>query len=61
MLLRGEVTYADIPTSQLDEWMNDLRKRLIRPSRPSLYSYFFLFNFWPNFRGIRPGQLDVSC
>ena len=55
MLLRGEVTYADIPSSQLDEWMNDPEKaKLIRPQRGSSYSYFYLFNFWPNF----PEQYD---
>ncbi|HHY44778.1 MAG TPA: peptide ABC transporter substrate-binding protein, partial [Firmicutes bacterium] len=26
LLLRGEVTYADIPATQLDEWMNDPEK-----------------------------------
>ena len=50
MFLRGEITYADIPSSQLDEWMNDPEKaKLIRPQRGSSYSYFYLFNFWPNF------------
>lgn len=50
MLLRGEVTYADIPSSQLDEWMKDPQKaKMIRPQRGSSYSYFYLFNFWPNF------------
>lgn len=55
LLLRGDVTYADIPSSQLDEWMNDPAKaKLIRPQRGSSYSYFYLFNFWPNF----PEQYD---
>jgi len=55
LLLRGEVTYADIPATQLDEWMNDPEKaKLIRPQRGSSYSYFYLFNFWPNF----PEQYD---
>ena len=50
LFLRGEVTYADIPTNQVDEWMADPEKaKLIRPSRGSSHSYFFLFNFWPNF------------
>ena len=49
-LLRGEVTTADIPTDQLDGWMNDAeRKEMIRPSRPSSYSYFYLFNFMPTY------------
>jgi len=55
LLLRGEVTYADIPSTQLDEWMADPEKaKLIRPQRGSSYSYFYLFNFWPNF----PEQYD---
>ena len=49
-LLRGEVTYADIPTDQLDGWMNDpTKKALIRPNRPGSYSYFFLVNFMPTY------------
>ena len=47
-LLRGEVTVADIPTDQLDGWMNDpTKKAFIRPNRPGSYSYFFLVNFMP--------------
>ena len=49
-LLRGEVTNADIPTDQLDGWMNDpTKKALIRPNRPGSYSYFFLVNFMPTY------------
>ena len=49
-LLRGEVTVADIPTDQLDGWMNDpTKKALIRPNRPGSYSYFFLVNFMPTY------------
>jgi oligopeptide transport system substrate-binding protein len=49
-LLRGEVTYADIPTSQLDEWFNDTDKAaMIRPNRPGTYSYFYLINFMPTY------------
>ena len=52
-LLRGEVTYADIPTDQIDGWLNDPAKAdLIRPSRPgsgSNYTYFFLINFMPTY------------
>lgn len=49
-LLRGEVTYASIPTNQLDAWMKDSEKAaLIRPSRGSVYSYWYLINFWPNY------------
>lgn len=49
-LLRGEVTYAEIPTNQLDEWMNDPEKAaMIRPSRASAYSYWYLINFMPTY------------
>lgn len=49
-LLRGEVTYADIPTSQVDEWLNDPEKaKLIRPNRPGTYSYWYLINFMPTY------------
>ena len=49
-LLRGEVTVADIPTDQIDGWMNDPSKaKLIRPNRPGSYSYFFLVNFMPTY------------
>lgn len=49
-LLRGEVTVADIPTDQLDGWMNDpTKKAFIRPNRPGSYSYFFLINFMPTY------------
>ena len=50
LFLRGEVTTAAIPANQLDAWMSDPEKRaMLRPSRSSAYSYFFLFNFRPNF------------
>ena len=50
MFLRGEINYAEIPTDQLDEWLNDPAKAaMIRPCRPSFYTYFFSFNFWPQF------------
>lgn len=49
-LLRGEVTYADIPTSQIDEWLRDPEKaKLIRPNRPGSYSYFYLINCMPTY------------
>lgn len=57
LYLRGEVTTTDIPSSQLDAWMNDPEKsKMIRPSRSSAYSYFYLFNFWPNF----PEEYDAD-
>lgn len=49
-LLRGEVTYADIPTTQIDEWLRDPEKaKLIRPNRPGSYSYFYLINCMPTY------------
>lgn len=57
MFLRGEVNYADIPTEQLDNWLNDPEKAgMIRPNRPSFYSYYYLFNFYPNFE-----ETDVTA
>lgn len=57
LYLRGEITTSDIPVSQLDDWMNDPEKsQMIRPTRSSSYSYFFLFNFWPNF----PAEYDAD-
>ena len=50
MLLRGEVSSADIPTSQVDEWLADPKKAdLIRPNRPGNYSYWYLINFMPTY------------
>jgi len=50
LLVRGETSYADIPTSQLDAWLGDPeRAKLIRPTTPSGRSYWYAFNFWPNF------------
>lgn len=49
-LLRGEVTYADIPADQIDGWLSDPQKAdLIRPNRPGTYSYFYLINFMPTY------------
>ena len=50
MFLRGEVNYAEIPTEQLDEWLNNPDKASqIRPCRPSFYSYAYIFSFSANF------------
>ena len=50
MFARGEVNYADIPTEQLDNWLNNPEKAsMIRPCRPSFYSYYYMFNFNPQF------------
>lgn len=50
LFLRGEISAAGIPTDILDEWMEDPEKeKMIRPNRTGFYSYFYCFNFDPNF------------
>jgi oligopeptide transport system substrate-binding protein len=50
LFLRGDITGAGIPTAALDEWFNDpVKKDLIRPSTTSFYSYWYLFNFDPQY------------
>ncbi|HHY78092.1 MAG TPA: peptide ABC transporter substrate-binding protein [Clostridiales bacterium] len=50
LFLRGEVDYADISSSLIDEWMNDPAKRdMVRPNRTGFYTYFYAFNFDPRF------------
>jgi oligopeptide transport system substrate-binding protein len=47
---RGEVSGTDIPTSILDEWLaNPELSKFIRPSTAEWYSYFYAFNFDPQF------------
>jgi len=48
LYLRGEVSGLDISSAMLDEWMNDpVKKEMVRPGRPSAYSFFFAINFNP--------------
>lgn len=48
LFLRGEVSYAPIPSAGLDGWMKDpAKKAQIHPSKTSAYSYFYAFNFNP--------------
>ena len=51
MFLRGEVDSASIDQAVAQEWLADPEKAdFIRPERPtSFYSYFFAFNFDPQF------------
>lgn len=50
LLLRGEIDYADIPSSVIDEWMKDpAKKDMVRPNRTGFYTYFYCFNFDPKF------------
>ncbi len=61
LLLRGECTSAEIPSAQIDEWMNDPEKAAeIRPNRAGTYNYWFLFNFMPTYdeRNVNGLQLD---
>ncbi len=48
LYLRDEVSGLDISSAMLDEWMNDpVKKEMVRPGRPSFYSFFFAINFNP--------------
>jgi oligopeptide transport system substrate-binding protein len=50
MFRRGEVTGATISASILDEWLADPNlAKFIRPTMPEGYSYFYAFNFDPQF------------
>ncbi|PKL25104.1 MAG: peptide ABC transporter substrate-binding protein [Spirochaetae bacterium HGW-Spirochaetae-3] len=50
LFLRGQSSYAPIPSSILDTWMKDPAKKVqVRPSRVSYYTYFYGFNFKPTF------------
>ncbi|MFA5576236.1 MAG: peptide ABC transporter substrate-binding protein [Tissierellaceae bacterium] len=50
LFLRGEIDYADVPASLVEEWMKDPEKKdMIRPNRTSFYTYFYALNFDPKF------------
>lgn len=50
MYRRGEISDVIIPTTSLDEWMNDPElKQMVRPSKLGTYTYFYTFNFKPQF------------
>ncbi len=50
LYLRGEISSVEIPSSSIDEWMNDSEKKdLFRPATTSFYTYFFTLNFDPTF------------
>lgn len=50
LYLRGEISMVEIPSSSIDEWMNDpARQDLFRPATTSFYTYFFTLNFDPHF------------
>ena len=50
MYLDGEITGVTIPSALIDEWMKDEElSKIVRPNRPSTYSYFYALNFDPHF------------
>lgn len=50
LFLRGEIDAADVPTSILDQWLNDdEKKNLVRQSTNNFYSYFYALNFNPQY------------
>lgn len=50
MYLQGAVDFASVTSELLDDWMkNDDTKDLVRPTRLSSYTYWWLFNFDPHF------------
>lgn len=50
LFLRGEIDYADISASLIEEWMKDPEKKdLVRPNRTGFYTYFYALNFDPKF------------
>lgn len=50
LFVRGEIDYADISSNIIDEWMKDPEKKeMVRPNRPSFYTYFYALNFDPQF------------
>lgn len=52
LFIRGEIDHANISSDIFHEWMNDPeRESLIRPNRTTFYSYFYCFNFNPQFPG----------
>ena len=50
MFLRGEIDYASISPSIIDEWFkSDDKKNSVHQSRNGFYSYFYALNFDPKF------------
>ncbi|MDD4726082.1 MAG: peptide ABC transporter substrate-binding protein [Tissierellia bacterium] len=50
LFIRGEVDSAKVSSIVLDEWINNPeREKQIRPNRANYFSYFYSFNFNPNF------------
>ena len=50
MFARGDIDFADIPSTVLDSWMKDpVKSEMVRPNRTNYYTYFYTFNFNPQF------------
>lgn len=50
LFLRGEIDTATIPTSIIDEWLKDDKKKSqVRQTQNNFYSYFYALNFDPQF------------
>lgn len=50
MFLRNEIDHVSIGSDIIREWIKDAEKKgLIRPNRTNFFSYFYCFNFNPNF------------
>lgn len=50
LFARGEIDSTSISSDIIDEWMGDPKKKdMVRPSRTSFYTYFYAFNFDPQF------------
>lgn len=50
MFMRGEIDSAAISSSVLNQWIGDeKRSNMIRPIRNTFFTYFYAFNFEPNY------------
>lgn len=50
LYLDGVISAVAIPSTLIDEWMFDPRLQdMVRPNRPSSYSYFYCLNFDPRY------------
>lgn len=50
LFLRGEIDSASIPTSIIDEWFKDEKKKSqVRQTQNNFYTYFYALNFNPQF------------
>ncbi|NLA60027.1 MAG: peptide ABC transporter substrate-binding protein [Firmicutes bacterium] len=50
LFLQGEISGTGLSTEVLNDWMNDPEKKeIVTPVLPSTYSYFYAFNFDPQF------------